>query len=313
MPEVVEVCLTAQFLNKKFCGKLLTNIKIIGGRYSRHKMHGLDEFIENKPFIINKVDSKGKFLWFEITDKNNKNFFILNRFGLEGEWGLEKNKHSNVLFEIKNTNKDKLYDLYFTDSRNFGTLSITKNVNDLNKELNKLAPDFLKQEFTNNDFHERIKKYLGNSNSRKNQLIIKALMDQKALGSGLGNYLSVEILMDAKISPYTKLSVIYRDKNLSDRLARSIRYITKLSYMTAEVGYLEHLDKSLYKFIKKQRQEINDGKKPEFSYHPNIKLEKNDKFIFKVYRQKTDPQGNEVKADKIIKGRTTYWVPTVQK
>ena len=48
-------------------------------------------------------------------------------------------------------------------------------------------------------------------------------------------------------------------------------------------------------------------------YHPDIKL-KDKTFKFLVYRQKLDPNGNKIKAEKINgSDRTTYWVPTVQK
>ena len=48
-------------------------------------------------------------------------------------------------------------------------------------------------------------------------------MDQTAIGSGIGNYLSAEILYRAKISPHKTIAQICRNKKISDRLAKAIQ------------------------------------------------------------------------------------------
>lgn len=313
MPEVVEVCLTAIFLNSKLKNKNITDIIIHGGRYKRHGMDNLSYFKKSLPIKINKVDSKGKFMWFELSNGQDM-IFIMNTFGLEGEWGFTKKKHSNVEFIIQNKS------LYFTDSRNFGTITITNSEEVFCNKHSSLAPDFLKTDFTNKEFYNRIEDYILDKNgnilkSRANKEIIKILMTQNepaSLGSGLGNYLSVEVLYRAQISPHKKMLDLYRDKNLCNKLAQSIKYITKLSFMTADIGYLEHLDIKMTGFIKNLRNTINENKKHKYHFHPSVNIN-NNVFKFKVYRQKTDSKGNKVKGDKIINGRTTYWVPTVQK
>lgn len=320
MPEVVEVCLTALFLNKKLKNKFMTDIKVLRGRYSRHTLTGLNYFKENKPFKINKVDSKGKFMWFELTNDKGAECYILNRYGLSGQWDLEEKEHSGVRFSIKNPNNDKTFDIYFTDPRNFGTLAISNNKKDLEKELNKIGPDLLKEEFTNDEFYNRIKKYILKkdgtiSKSRANKEIVKVLMDQSAksgLGAGGGNYLTSSFLYDAKISPYTKMKAFYSNRKLSDQLADSIRYNLKLAYMTEDIGYMEHIDKSVTKFVNNLRNKIKKDKDSPYNFQPKVKIGK-EKFKFSVYRQKKDPFGNDVKGDEIIKGRTTYWSPTIQK
>jgi len=316
MPEVVEVCLTALWLDKKLSGKILDDIKVLGGRYSRHTMPGLTQFKKHKPFKIEKVDSKGKFLWFQLKNKDNETYYILNRFGLEGQWGFTKELHSGVEFVIKNNITEKVTNLYFTDSRNFGTMAITNNIVDLNNELNKLAPDFLKTPFTNQEFHNRIKDVIytktGKLTAYANKEIIKVLMDQTALGSGIGNYLAAENTFLGKISPHKKLKEIYENRTLSNNLAKAIRYNAKLVYMTAKMGYLEHLDPKMEKFINELREEIKKDNDHKYNFQPDVKLKKNDVFSFQVYRKKQDPFGNPVKTEKIIPGRTTYWSPTIQ-
>ena len=313
MPEVVEVCLTSIFLNKKLKGKKLVDIIIHGGRYKRYGLNDITTFKHQLPFIINSVNSKGKFMWFELS-KGNKSFYILNTYGLEGEWGFTKSKHSNVEFKIKHNNKIK--SLYFTDSRNFGTIELSTSRDKLDKKLHLLAPDFLKEDFTETEFYKRIEDIILDRNdniikSRGNKEIVKVLMTQTkplSLGSGLGNYLAVEVLYHAKISPYKTLEEIYNNKTICNRLSKSIKYITKLSFMTADIGYMEHLDPKMASFINEMRKDI----KAKYNYHSKTKIT-NKMFTFNVYRQKKDPYGHKVIGDKIITGRTTYWVPTVQK
>jgi len=315
MPEVVEVLLTALYLNDKLKNRDLTNLKILSGRYSRHELQGKNLIDKNKPLTITNVESKGKFMWFELKDKRNKKYYILNRFGLTGEWTNTIDNNSGIEFEIDGTDK-----IYFSDQRNFGTLAVTNSIQDLNNELDALSPDFLKQSFTNNEFHDRLKKFLYKSGSkidktRANKEIIKVLMDQNertGLGSGLGNYLTVEILYDAKISPHTKVKTIYENKSLSNKLAQSIKYITKKAFLATNIGYFEHLSQSLVDFINDLRKKIFNNKEHDNNYHKDIIINKTDVFAFSVYRQKTDPHGNKVIGDKIIPGRTTYWSPSIQ-
>ena len=312
MPEVVEVCLTALWLNKKLKGKWITDMNIISGSYKRNSLKGKATIIKNNPFKIVKVESKGKFLWFEL-ESNKKKYYILNRFGLTGEWSFIDNVHSRIRFQIDN----KTF-VYFNDMRNFGTIQITDNVEDLNYELEKMAPDFLKESFTNQQFYNRIKYYITNSADnlivvRANQPIIKILMDQTILGSGLGNYLASEITFIARLSPHKKLKDIYSNKSISDNLADSIRYVLRLAYITAEIGYLEHVEPLMVSFIKQLRKHIQENKNNKYNFLKNINLKYGDKFKFNVYGQNKDPYGNIIKKDKIIVGRTTYWSPKIQK
>lgn len=319
MPEVVEVCLTALWLNHELKNAILSDVKVLGGRYSRHTMPGLSDFKKSNIYKIIKIDSKGKFMWFELVDKNNNCLYILNKFGLSGEWGFDKQDHSNVEFTIKVGTK--MRKVYFTDPRNFGTIEFTTDVKRLNKELAKLGDDFLKLPFTNSEFYDRIDDYVKRGGdtiikTRYNKEIIKILMDQtvkNGIGSGLGNYLSVSVLYHAKMSPYTPIGKLHKNKALANKLATSIRYIVKFAYLTANIGYLEHLDQGMASFLNKLRKDIEKNPKHPYNFQSSIKIKSGDEFQFEVYGQSEDPYGNPVKADKIIPGRTTYWAPAVQK
>jgi formamidopyrimidine-DNA glycosylase len=127
---------------------------------------------------------------------------------------------------------------------------------------------------------------------------------KNGIGSGLGNYLVPEILYRAKISPHRHVGDL--SKKDVENLLDSMKYIIKLCYVTNTTDYVSHLSK----FLKTHRNKIKSGKFP--NYISDIKIE-DDKSDFKVYRKKIDEFGNKIIGEEIIKGRTTYWCPDVQK
>jgi DNA-formamidopyrimidine glycosylase len=307
MPEIVEVCLTALYINQTFKNKQITNITVNSGRYAKTPIVGLAELKKNLPVTVIRVNSKGKFIWFVVKNAAGRKFYIMNTFGLTGSWGIEKRPHSHVDLTFSD-NKH----LYYIDPRNFGTLEITDSKDKLLKKLDSLAPDLLKIAFTHDEFYERVVNYVTKNTKRHDDKIVEVLMDQKkgsSLGSGIGNYLAAEILFNAKMSPHTKIGQLYKDKTLANKLGDSIKKILKSVYMTAEVGYLEHLDPDLEAFVKQLRARIKKKPASRYNYHPDVETYRN--FRFRVYRQKKYKE-HDVKAEEIIKGRTTYWLPAQQ-
>ena len=210
--------------------------------------------------------------------------------------------------------------MYFVDSRNFGTLSFTQDRNILGEKLKHIGDDLLRTQFGNEEFCDRVASLVLDKNSKivkskANKPIVKILMDQRStggVGSGIGNYLASNILYRARISPHKKLKEIYDNKALCNKLAEAIRYEMKLGYMTEDVGYMEHLDHKMAKFVNKLRAQIKKNPNAKYNFQPDTKIG-NSKFQFYVYRKKQDPNGNNVKREEIIKGRGTYWVPALQK
>lgn len=280
MPEVAEIALTAEILNKYFRGKILISFDFVSGRYTRRDPVGYHDFSDDLPLKIVEIDSRGKFMWFDLVDKYGNHWYIWNTFGLTGMWSRKESKYVRAVLTFKN---DKV--VYFMDMRNFGTFKFSTNKEDLDNKLLKLSPDFLKDD----DFDlDSIRKY--------KIPIVKILMDQKKIGSGLGNYLVAEILYRAKLSPH-RLGVNLTNQDI-ENLTYWIKYVVKLSYMDNNIGYMTNLKDEARKLKKR-------------NYHPDIEL-RDDTFGFLVYRQKEDPYGNPVKGEKINSGRTTYWVPAVQ-
>jgi formamidopyrimidine-DNA glycosylase len=285
MPEGPEITILSQFLMYKLQNKVIGTIEILSGKYKRTGIDNIN-IVQNKKII--KIDSKGKLMWFELEN----DIYIISHLGLTGFWSFTENNNDR----LKLTIGEKI--LYYNDSRNFGNFNIlTKST--FNVKISLLADDALKTPFTNEEFEHNIK--LLNPKS----IIVKVLMDQHKLLSGLGNYLTAEILYNSKLKPSRTLQSLSTDDIY--RLAQSIRYIIKLSYFNNSTGYME----SFGNYLTIHKKKILDGSYPNF--HPLVKLKKTDKFIYHVYQQKLDKLGNIVCASKeYIKDRTTYWVPTVQ-
>lgn len=305
MPEVCEVVLTALYLTKLLKNKQIKSIKVLGGRYKKKPLDNLNKFNDLLPLKITKIDSKGKQLWFELQNKK----YILSHFGMDGRWYTEKENNSNIEFIIKD--KEKEFSLYFIDSRNFGRLEFMFNTKDFNNKIDQLGEDLLKEKLTVDIMKKRMERYMfskGKLNKKSGKKIIKVLMEgQKksmGIGSGIGNYLAVEILYRSKISPHTSIYSIYKNVNLLETFVYNIKYVLKLCFITNKTGYMNNLKDFLDEYRKKDKY-------PD--YHKDIKIKKKDEFCYLVYRRKKDNLNNNVKAEKIISGRTTYWVPVVQK
>lgn len=301
MPEGPEIIIATQYLKTKINKKKILSVEVLSGRYTHQHLKGITLLKNTTPLTVETIDSKGKFLWMKLKDKNNTDVYMLNTFGLSGRWSFNEDKSARVVFTIQSkTNPDKQYKLYFVDPRNFGTLEFSRDQLDVQKKLDRLAPDILKDGLRDDDMITLIENY--NKKTRKDKNLVKVLMDQEAIVSGIGNYLVAEILYDAKLNPHRSLNDLSNDE--IHTLAHSIRKIAKEAYYNNGSGYMEYYET----FMSTHSQRIDDGIFP--NYHPDIKSKKN--FTFKVYQQKYDPFGNKVENDEIVKGRTIHWVKNIQ-
>jgi DNA-formamidopyrimidine glycosylase len=301
MPEGPEIVITTQYLTTKIKKKKIKSIEVVSGRYTHETLKGL-KLTKNTPLTIKSIDSKGKFMWMEFVDNDGKTIYMLNTFGLTGHWSFHEEANSRVKFVIESaTDSSKTYTLYFIDQRNFGTMEFTDNEQLLKTKLKKLAPDVLKTTMTDDDLVEMIKNY--NAKTKKDKNLVKVLMDQNAIVSGIGNYLVAEILYDAKLNPHRSLDSLSNSE--IETLAHSIRKIVKYAYYDNDTGYMDHFKD----FMKTHAARIDKGIFP--NYHPDIKA--NEGFKFKVYLKDKDPHGNNVEKDRILKDRTIHWVKNIQK
>ncbi len=304
MPEVVEIRHYADFIRKKCLNHFITKIKILNGRYKKHKpFEGFYMIQKQLPLIVKKIQTKGKFLYITIqSKKTKKEYYILTTLGLTGGWvfydKIKKKyifprlftyipteiqkpyqnrslKHLNIELKIKEKGT-----LSFFDTLSFGTFSIIENKKDLEKKLNSLGPDIMNPKTTFSIFEKQIR-----LEKNKKKPIGNVLMNQKII-SGIGNYLRADILWCSRISPFRKIEKI------------SSKELKKI-YNMAQVLTIG---------------EYYYGKKKEKLY--NIHLPHHYGRFFFVYQEKTDIYGNQVKKEELYEGsqkRFIFWVPKIQK
>lgn len=310
MPEGPEVTILSHYLNDKLQTKIIENICVLSGKYTNKEIPNLKLFNDTIKHKICNVKSKGKVMY--ITAKNlstNKKIYFVSHLGMAGEWSFNKTQTDRIRITVKSNKTNKTHTLCYKDPRNFGNIEILNTEENLKNRLDKLAPDVLKTNFSNNDFYEMVLLFLKKSKKRKDQLIFKVLMKQNlsdGLISGLGNYLVPEILYKAKISPYRTIESLSKNDILN--ISKSIKHVVKLSYYNNTTGYM----KNFGEYITIHKNGIDDGKYD--NYHPDVKFKKTHYFEFKIYQKNKDPVGNTVIKDKDLnKDRTTHWVSEIQK
>ena len=178
--------------------------------------------------------------------------------------------------------------LFFNDMRNFGTFKFCHKDN-LIKKLNTLGADILDKEDKLKLFLKRIER------KRSDTFIASAILDQK-VSAGVGNYIRVEALYIAKISPFRKI----KELNLIE--------LTKLWEILRQLGWY------FYDEDKGKKLKIINGKykiAAKYKKHGPSKYKPKAEYFF-VYRQNKDPFGNKVLHEK-IGDRMIHYVKKIQK
>ncbi len=167
--------------------------------------------------------------------------------------------------------------IFYNDTRNFGTLKFVQGKQPIIDKLNSLGPDLLAEKCTDQDFAISIRR-------KSKKTIAEAIMDQSVV-SGVGNYVKAEGLYLSKISPHRVV------ESLSDRelhnLNVAIRSVLVNSFESGGATIKSYTD---------------------FFGNVGAATQR-----FAVYGQETDPEGRQIIKEKTRDGRTTHWVPDVQK
>ena len=190
MTEGPEATFQANTIRRQFLGRRLHGIRILRGRYKTHgPPTNAVAFRRALPLRITDVRKKGKVIVLDF----DGGWSIVAKLGMVG-WlaAADSTNHlhdakPNIVFHF-----DGPADLHFTDFRNFGTLTFTR---DPDPFLEPIAPDILDPKIRLSDVTERIPMV------KPDAKIETVLMDQGALLSGIGNIIKSELLYDARISP----------------------------------------------------------------------------------------------------------------
>ena len=215
MPELPEVQTIIDDLNKKIKGLTITDVWTDWPKYFRRSASGFDGFkkeVKNKKIL--QVWRLGKNIIFDLSD--GKKILIHQKMTghlLVGTWNLELgawcakqigplaekvNGYIHVMFWLGGpSNKvgaSKM--LALSDLRKFAKVLVVDEKDFKNLEdVKNIGPDPLKQGFKFNEFKSLIVKKRG--------VIKKVLMDQNVI-SGIGNIYADDILFTAKIHPLKK-------------------------------------------------------------------------------------------------------------
>lgn len=271
-------------------------IPLDGGRYGKLEgdgIPGLDAYLDEINAAaqrdghkwaygqrVHEVGVKGKFMWWGIGD-----WFLWCTYGMSGQWSTQYDpKHSacqvcyNDSAEPIHPCSQAVQTINFNDPRHFGTLKLVRGREALDKKLRTLGPDMLNDPPNAEQFMHRI------HNRGDGKTIAEALMNQACI-SGVGNYIKAEALYLAELSPHRKCESL--TINELERLRQQIINVMRASYNNDGATIRSYLNV--------------DGTKGGM------------KTRFLVYGNQTDPLGNPVVREETKDGRTTHWVPAVQR
>ena len=204
MPELPEVEIVRQSLDKKIRQKKVKKV-IIRNKNLRFKLNNnLKKFLENK--IISKVSRFSKYLIFNLPNQE----FCLIHLGMSGTIHLIKNINSNNLTNLsfynspflpkKHNHVEIIFDKFkiiYNDPRRFGFFQMIKSTADIKKRFAHLGPEPFNKKF-NFDYFKKFTR-------GRNRTIKDLLIDQKFV-SGIGNIYVSEILFLSKVRPNKKVT-----------------------------------------------------------------------------------------------------------
>ena len=210
MPELPEVEIVRQSLNKKIKQKKVKNV-IIRNRNLRFKLpFNFCSLFRNKKII--KVERFSKYLIIYLS----KGSYCLIHLGMSGTIhiidNIKKNKITNTSFyqspflPKKHNHIEIIFDTFrviYNDPRRFGFFQLIKDNKQLKKRFKHLGPEPLSLKFNI--------EYVCNFLKNKNKNIKNFLLDQKFV-SGIGNIYASETLFLSKINPFRKASSLTKEE-----------------------------------------------------------------------------------------------------
>jgi len=267
IPEGPEVKRIGKGLAEAIGGRTLEKIEILSGRYSKKSPGGFDEFMKKLPLKVVGAGVHGKFIYWICENQQ----FIWSTLGMTGSWNKKAKNHARVKFVFSDG-----AEVYYNDTRNFGTLKFVEGKHLMIDKLKSFGPDMLTEDVSDDLFVERL-------NKKNKWTIAKAIMDQSVV-AGVGNYVKADALWLARISPHRLVSSL-SSVDFSN-LNRSIQQVLRESYESGGATIRSY-----------------SGFDDEFGEYGR-------KFL--VYSQDLDLDGNEVIKEETADGRSTWWVPHVQ-
>ena len=200
MPEIPELQHIAQVLSQRLSGRPITDIDIQKPIVIRLPREDFEAGLLGAQF--ESVERTGKFLLFR-TNRDSVlavNPMLNGRFQwIAGPDGKRK-AHARTCFTLKFQDADEQLGVRYIDERYLGKVYLV-DADDLDQVpvLNEQGPDALDPALDRDAFLKRLKRYRGQ--------VKNALVNAKFI-AGIGNAYSDEILFNAGIHPFTKISTL---------------------------------------------------------------------------------------------------------
>lgn len=227
MPELPEVEIVRRGLEELIVGKTISEVDVLNDKSFLNQPHAVKEFVLGAR--ITSVSRRAKVLFIGL-DSGYKLMIHLKMTGQlvyigDSRFGAG-HPNDSLVDELPNRSTRVIIkfsdgtNLYFNDQRKFGWVKLVHS--ELVSEepfMQKVGPEPLVTEFTDDVFLSRVKR-------RKGTSIKAAILDQSVL-AGVGNIYADESLWGAMIHPATKVADV-RDGKLK-KLRGEIVYVMNLS------------------------------------------------------------------------------------
>ena len=318
MPELIEVSIISEQLNNMISNifddkRELIFCNILSGKFLKKPIINWDifqYFIETSKLKIDRVYNKGKLIIIQFEKPKPKSnmcevifeeeeskerdiilqkidkepyIYMLITLGMSGSITEQKEKHSRVEFKLND--KFEYNTFYYNDIRSFGNIYIMLTERELNIHLNKIGKPLPIDGFGNQIIHPINKvEFINNTKRNPNKFLVDALMDQKTICSGIGNYLQNEIMYVAKLNPYVMI------KELTDVQINTVFDISL------------DIIKDSYKYGGVSIKDYKDINNKKGTYQDHIK----------IYRKKLDPLGNKIVSIVGPHNRTSWYCEAIQ-
>ena len=268
MPEGPEVKRAAEALAKVLTGQMIERVEILSGRYTKNPFDGHADLVAELPKRVVGAGCHGKFIYILLDGGDSS---LWSTLGMTGHWSRSASNHARVRLSLADGT-----DVYYNDTRNFGTLKWSRGRRMLAQKLKSLGPDMLAEDVT----HERFQAAM----LRKPKwTLAQALMDQ-GIVSGVGNYVKADSLWLSRLSPHRKVDSLSSEE--FELLNDSIKRVLRTSYESHGAT------------IKSYK-----GFDDESGGYGERLL---------CYGREKDEDGEEIVREETLDGRTTWWVPARQ-
>lgn len=200
MPEAPEVRTDADDLDFILYERDLVSVELTTGLFD--KIQGLDELKCALPLKVLSVKSRAKKIFMRLSSKEGKNWYVIFYYGMTGGLTTLPHVHNHVMFEFSHcwVGFDKIY---YRDTRRIGSIIMTSDEQVYRNEVTDMAMPIIGYEdhedfyaISEKDFVEAVK------TRGKKKYLLSAIMDQRTICSGIGNYLASEIFHESEFDPW---------------------------------------------------------------------------------------------------------------